>query len=225
MQRLMLQWLLWSLLILLRLFLLGSIEGISDQLLLVLSLHPFLVGIVDFRLLFGRSVGIGAKVLLLFFVAIAPLELQLVISLLRDLPILLAVPASALQVVLELDILPEVGDFVVEVGGFALVPAGEEVFPVGGEDEPKAMMVVDIGESLRHLAVGDVDDLLDLRLVSFADGDQQLLVRRFYERDGDGPPVGEEQGLALDKALECAVLDALLAQLAQLGGKVRVSLF
>ena len=96
MQRLLLQWLLWPLLILLLFFLLGSVKRISYELLFVLSLHPLLVRIVDFRLLFGRSVGIGAKVLLFLFVTIAPLELQLVISFLRDLSILLAAPLSAL---------------------------------------------------------------------------------------------------------------------------------
>ena len=86
-------------------------------------------------------------------------------------------------------------------------------------------MVVDTGEALGHLAVGNVDDFFNLGLVPPADGDHELLVRRFYEGQGDGAPVREEQGLALHEALEGAVLDALLPQLAQLGSEVRVSLF
>lgn len=50
-------------------------------------------------------------------------------------------------------------------------------------------------------------------------------MRRFYERHGDGSPVREEQRLALHEGLEGAVLDALLAELAQLGSEVGVSLF
>lgn len=76
------------------------------------------------------------------------------------------------------------------------------------------MMMVYIGESLGHLAVCNVDHFFYLRLVSFADGHHQLLVRRFYERHGDGSPVREEQRLALHEALKRAVLDSLLAELA-----------
>jgi hypothetical protein len=109
------------------------------------------------------------------------------------------------------DLIAEVDYFIVEANGLLLFETGEKILFLRRDDDSETVVLVGLADAFGDPAVGDVDDLADLRLFLPADGEQQLLVGRLDEGEGNRLPVGEQHRLPLHQCIVAAVLDAVFA--------------
>jgi hypothetical protein len=69
------------------------------------------------------------------------------------------------------DLIAEVDYFIVEANGLLLFETGEEILFLRRDDDSEAVILVGLADAFGDPAVGDVDDLADLRLFLPADGE------------------------------------------------------